>query len=78
VFSEQELVVDPEPEEGDMDGSAGGVESEVQRALASYQARIADEGEYDDQELPPSLVDELEGAMGPARQTFAVSAIATA
>jgi pre-rRNA-processing protein TSR4 len=31
VFSEQELVVDPEPEEGDEDGAAGGVESEVQR-----------------------------------------------
>lgn len=43
------------------------------RLLAAYNARVADEGEYDDQELPPSVVDELEGAAGPARQAFAVS-----
>jgi hypothetical protein len=45
------------------------------RLLAAYNARVADEGEYDDQELPASVVDELEGAAGPARQAFAVSCL---
>lgn len=40
--------------------------------LAAYQARVAEEGEYDEQELPADLVDELEGAAGPAQATFAV------
>lgn len=44
----------------------------VFRLLEAYNARIADEGEYDEQELPASMVDELEGAAGPARQVFAV------
>lgn len=44
------------------------------RLLAAYNARIADEGEYDEQELPASIVDDLEGAAGPARLAFAVSA----
>lgn len=42
------------------------------RLLTAYRARIADEGEYDESELPGDLVDELEGAAGPAQQTFAV------
>jgi len=44
----------------------------VSRLLSAYNARIADEGEYDEQELPSSVVDDLEGAAGPARQAFAV------
>jgi hypothetical protein len=44
----------------------------LRRLLEAYNARIADEGEYDEQELPASMVDELEEAAGPARQAFAV------
>lgn len=44
----------------------------VCRLLSAYNARIADEGEYDEEELPTSVVDDLEGAAGPARQAFAV------
>eukprot|EP00879_Flechtneria_rotunda_P010047 GHRR01010505.1.p1 GENE.GHRR01010505.1~~GHRR01010505.1.p1 ORF type:complete len:358 (+),score=92.76 GHRR01010505.1:201-1274(+) len=69
MFVEQELVVEPEPGEGDWEP---GTESpEVQRLLDAYQSRIAAEGEYDEQELPSGLVDELESVPGPAQQTFA-------
>jgi hypothetical protein len=43
------------------------------RLLAAYRARIADEGEYDEQELPGEVLDQLEGAAGPAQRAFAVS-----
>jgi hypothetical protein len=42
------------------------------RLLSSYAARVSAEGEYDDAELPPELLDELEGAAGPERTAFAV------
>lgn len=42
------------------------------RLLAAYEARISAEGEYDEAELPGSLMDDLEGAAGPERQAFAV------
>lgn len=42
------------------------------RLLHAYRSRIADEGDYDDTELPEDLVEELEGAATPAQQTFAV------
>jgi hypothetical protein len=45
----------------------------VCRLLAAYRSRVAAEGEYDEQELPGELVDELEGAAGPAQRAFAVS-----
>ena len=45
----------------------------LDRIMAEYQARIAAEGEYDDTELPGSLVDELEAGQGEDRRTFAVS-----
>lgn len=69
-FVEQELIVEPEPDEDELEES-GQQQSEVQRLLTAYRARIADEGEYDESELPGDLVDELEGAAGPAQQTFA-------
>lgn len=75
VFTEQELVVDAEPDEGE---GSGGQDDEVQRLLSAYNARIADEGEYDEQELPSSVVDDLEGAAGPARQAFAAFQVRTA
>lgn len=43
------------------------------RLLAAYRSRVAAEGEYEEQELPGELVDELEGAAGPAARAFAVS-----
>jgi len=72
-FKEQDLVVEPEPE--DDDGEVGG---EVQRIMAEYQARIAAEGEYDEAELPGSLVDELEAGQGEDRRTFAAFQARTA
>eukprot|EP00878_Enallax_costatus_P032723 GHUV01035983.1.p1 GENE.GHUV01035983.1~~GHUV01035983.1.p1 ORF type:complete len:276 (+),score=76.74 GHUV01035983.1:738-1565(+) len=71
AFVEQELIVEPEPNEDEVEQS-GQQQSEVQRLLSSYRARVADEGEYDESELPADLVDELEGAVGPAQQIFAV------
>jgi hypothetical protein len=44
----------------------------LHRLLAAYRSRVAAEGEYDEQELPAEVVDELEGAAGPARRAFAV------
>lgn len=41
--------------------------------MADYQARVAVEGEYDEQELPPSMLDELEASQGPDKAAFAVS-----
>lgn len=42
------------------------------RALAEYHARVAAEGEYDDEELPPDLVDQLEEALPPEKAAFVV------
>eukprot|EP00878_Enallax_costatus_P023023 GHUV01024470.1.p1 GENE.GHUV01024470.1~~GHUV01024470.1.p1 ORF type:complete len:305 (+),score=72.67 GHUV01024470.1:738-1652(+) len=77
AFVEQELIVEPEPNEDEVEQS-GQQQSEVQRLLSSYRARVADEGEYDESELPADLVDELEGAVGPAQQIFAAFQARTA
>lgn len=45
------------------------------RLLAAYQSRVAAEGEYDEQELPGHVIDELEGVAAPAQRAFAVSAV---
>ncbi|WIA11918.1 hypothetical protein OEZ85_012002 [Tetradesmus obliquus] len=77
LFVEQELIVEPEPAE-DEEGATGAGSTEVQRLLAAYRSRVAAEGEYDEQELPGELVDELEGAAGPAARAFAAFQARTA
>ncbi|GFR41992.1 hypothetical protein Agub_g2804 [Astrephomene gubernaculifera] len=41
------------------------------RALQAYQARVAAEGELDEEELPADVVEALEGATGPEARCFA-------
>lgn len=42
------------------------------RMLDEYQARVASEGEYNDDELPAEVLDDVEQQAGKARQHFAV------
>jgi pre-rRNA-processing protein TSR4 len=51
--------------------SSGVGRATVARLLADYERRAREEGALDDDELPPSLVDELERALGRERAAFA-------
>ncbi len=42
------------------------------RALREYEARVAAEGAYSDEELPEELIDSLEKEAGEDRRCFAV------
>ncbi|GIL77234.1 hypothetical protein Vretimale_3090 [Volvox reticuliferus] len=56
---------------GAVEGGDGGVEAEVQRALQQYRARVAEEGELDDEELPPDVMEAVEDAAAPEQRCFA-------
>lgn len=43
------------------------------RALRDYEARVAEEGEVGDEELPEEVMDQVAGAAGDERDCFAVS-----
>ncbi|PNW84571.1 hypothetical protein CHLRE_03g149500v5 [Chlamydomonas reinhardtii] len=52
-------------------GSArGGVEAEVRRALEEYRRRVATEGELNDEELPPDVMEALEANAAPEQRCF--------
>lgn len=54
-------------------GSArGGVEAEVRRALEEYRRRVATEGELNDEELPPDVMEALEANAAPEQRCFVV------
>ncbi len=66
LFPELELLVEPEPED---DGA--GLDAGAAALLAQYKARAAAEGEYDDQELPPEVVDSIEAGATAEQRAFA-------
>jgi pre-rRNA-processing protein TSR4 len=68
LLPELELIVEPEP------GPSSEDDSRVEAALAQYRQRTAEEGAYDEEELPASLVDSLEDAVGPEQRHFAAFA----
>ncbi|GLI59478.1 hypothetical protein VaNZ11_001361 [Volvox africanus] len=55
---------------GAVEGGDGGVEAEVRRALQQYRARVAEEGELDDEELPPDVMEAVEDATAPDQRCF--------
>ncbi|EFJ44292.1 programmed cell death protein 2, C terminal [Volvox carteri f. nagariensis] len=63
LYPELELVVEPEDDyqEGD----------DEEEALQQYRARVAAEGDLDDEELPPEVVEAVEGAAAPEQTCFA-------
>eukprot|EP00877_Chromochloris_zofingiensis_P001052 jgi/Chrzof1/10948/Cz05g18100.t1 len=68
LFDELELIVEPEPAEQE---ASGVQQQQLQRMLDEYQARVASEGEYNDDELPAEVLDDVEQQAGKARQHFA-------
>jgi pre-rRNA-processing protein TSR4 len=69
IFTEAELVVEPEPDET-------GPEKDAQTAalLAKYQHHRETEGEYTEEELPTEIVDSFENSVPEAQQHFALFA----
>ena len=65
LLPEAELVVEPEP------GASAEDDAAAAAALRQYKQRTAEEGEYDEDELPPDLVDSLEGGPTPEQRHFA-------
>ncbi|KAG2440099.1 hypothetical protein HXX76_004213 [Chlamydomonas incerta] len=51
-------------------GARGGVEAEVRRALEEYRRRVATEGELNDDELPPDVMEALEANAAPEQRCF--------
>ncbi|KAG2454853.1 hypothetical protein HYH02_000685 [Chlamydomonas schloesseri] len=54
----------------DKGGARGGVEAEVRRALQEYRRRVATEGELNDEELPPDVLEALEANAAPEQRCF--------
>jgi pre-rRNA-processing protein TSR4 len=66
LFTEAELVVEPEPDE-----TVPEKDPQTAALLAKYQHHTETEGEYTEEELPAELVDSLENAVPEERQHFA-------
>ena len=70
LFTETELVVEPEPEEASNEEE----DSQAATLLEQYKLRNATEGEYTEEELPTDIVDSIENAITDAQRHFAAFA----
>ncbi|KAI3431726.1 hypothetical protein D9Q98_004768 [Chlorella vulgaris] len=68
LFPEAEVVVEPEDDGSDDDGA--GQDQYVRQLVQQYKQQTA-QGAYSEEELPGSLVDELEGRISPEQRHFA-------
>lgn len=66
LFTEAELVVEPEPDE-----TAPERDHQTAALIAKYQRHTEIEGEYTEEELPTEIVDSFENAVPEAQQHFA-------
>ncbi len=66
LFTESELLVEPEPEDLSPEKDA-----QAAALLAKYQQHAETEGEYTEEELPTEIVDSFENAVPEAEQHFA-------
>jgi len=66
LFTEAELVVEPEPED-----TAPEKDPQTAALLAKYQQHAETEGEYTEEELPTEVVDSFENAVPEEQQHFA-------
>jgi pre-rRNA-processing protein TSR4 len=66
AYPEAELVVEPEEEDEDAEAA------DVQDTLQRYNARVDEEGELDEEELPPEVVDSVEEQHTAENKQFAM------
>lgn len=69
LFPEAELVVEPEAADSDDDGA--GRDEHVRQLVQQYKQQAAEGEGYSEEELPNSLVDELEERVSPEQRHFA-------